>query len=278
MPATPINLTGAWTELYAASGIPAGTPLLIYVDGGAASVAISDNGAPASTEYDCEGVQGEQLIVGGVPNAAVYARAPGGQATIRVQRDVDGAVRKAPWADSRTLDGDKAVTAQSLTEVHVKKGEQFEAAFYQASLAASGTIDLVVQTGAKTVQFKTLRTQFDSELLSSQLFKGPSFTGGTPLPIYNLNDKDAVATTITLLAGVTTSATGTAVGARNYSIGTAGQGNRAVTTLSQEVDIDRILEANSEYLLRIINEDTTNATQLASSASWFEGLLTTELP
>ena len=253
MPATPINLNGSWTELYAATGISTGTPLLVYVDGGAASLAISSNGAPESTEYDCEGVQGEQLIVGGNPGSTVYARAPGGNSTIRVQPDADGAVRKSPWADSRTLDGDKAVTTQSLTEVHVKKGEQFEAALYQASLAASGTIDLVVQTGAKTVQFKTLRTQFDSELLSSQLFKGPSFTGGTSLPIYNLNDKDALASTITLLAGVTTSDPGVAVGAKNYSIGTAGQGNRAVTALSQEADIDRILEANSEYLLRIIN-------------------------
>jgi hypothetical protein len=50
--------------------------------------------------------------------------------------------------DPRTIDGNKAVTTQPFTELNSKRGVQYEAAFYLASLAASGVTNIIIAVGA----------------------------------------------------------------------------------------------------------------------------------
>ncbi len=136
--------------------------------------------------------------------------------------------RYSPGYDPRTIDGIKAVTTQSFSELNSKTGRQYEASFYLASLAVSTSTDIIIQIGASNpVLIKDINVQFNSQRIGAQLFVGPSFTGGSAIDVYNLNDDGAVADDITLLAGATVSVTGTAVSPQIVTLGTENLGNRA---------------------------------------------------
>lgn len=167
-----------------------------------------------------------------------------------------------------------ALITQPYTEVNSKNGRQYEVAFYQSSLATSGTLYLIIEVGDAPVAIKDLDITFDSELISQQVFVSPTYVGpGTVLDVYNFRDGNAVAEDVVVRTGITPSADGTAVGPKIYSIGTAGQGNRTVASVSQNLGVERILSPNTNYTLKIINEDTTNTTALAAIATWYQGEL-----
>ncbi|MCP3653295.1 MAG: hypothetical protein GY766_00160 [Herbaspirillum sp.] len=54
--------------------------------------------------------------------------------------------RYSPGYDPRTIDGIKAVTTQPYTELNSKRGTQYEASFYLASLAVSTSTDIIITT------------------------------------------------------------------------------------------------------------------------------------
>lgn len=167
-----------------------------------------------------------------------------------------------------------ALITQPYTEVNSKNGRQYEAAFYQASLATSSSIYLIIEVGDEPVAIKDLELLFDSELLSQQVFKNPTYVGpGTELTVYNFRDGNAVAADVVVRSGITPSAEGTAVGPQIYTIGTAGQGNRTVASVAQNIGIERILSPNTNYALKITNEDSTNASQISGVATWYQGEL-----
>lgn len=167
-----------------------------------------------------------------------------------------------------------ALIVQPYTEVNSKTGRQYEAAFYQASLAASGTLYLIIEVGDEPVAIKDFDITFDSEVISQQIFVNPTYVGpGTALDVYNFRDGNAVAEDVVIRSGITPSDDGTAVGPRIYSIGTAGQGNRSVASVSQNLGVERILSANTNYTLKIINEDASNASAISAIATWYQGSL-----
>lgn len=100
--------------------------------------------------------------------------------------------RISPGYDPRTIDGNKAVTVQPFTELNSKSGRQYEAAFYIPSLPDGATADLAFTVGAEPVLIKDIETQFASVAVSVQFFKSPTFTGGTVVDVYNLNDAGEV--------------------------------------------------------------------------------------
>lgn len=174
------------------------------------------------------------------------------------------------FSDNRS--GQSAVVIQPYTEVNSKTGRQYEAAFYSASLATSTALYLIIEVGDEPVAVKDVNIQFNSERLSQQIFEGPTYVGpGTELTVYNFRDQAAVADDVVIRSGITPSDDGTAVGPKIYSLGTEGQGNRTVASINQRIGVERILEANTTYALKIINEDGTNASEIAGVATWYQG-------
>lgn len=123
-----------------------------------------------------------------------------------------------------------AVVTQSYTEANVKNGVQFE--------------------------FGSLET--------------PTYSGGNAGAISNMNRINPVATTVSILTGVTVTADGTEIAAPTNGVGGVGQGNGTVGTYAVQ-GAERVLKPNTAYLLRITNRDTANPATVATYATWYEG-------
>lgn len=188
--------------------------------------------------------------------------------------DKPGTRRFKSSINEQMIDGDKALTVQPFTELNSKSGAQYEAAFYIASLAAGSNSDVVIIVGDQPVSIKDVLVGFNCEEISTQVFIAPTYTGGTPLAVYNFNDEQAVPDDVTVLAGVVTTATGTPVSPQLHSLGSEGQGNRRISALSDNHGIERILWNNSTYLFRITNRDDI-ATKITGFATWYQGPLST---
>lgn len=171
------------------------------------------------------------------------------------------------------FDGFKAITVQPFTEVNSKLGRQYQASFFQPALAAGSSADIVIIVGSSPMVFKDIQVSFDSTLVSAQIFRGPTYSGGSPINIYNMNDEQAVAPVASLLGGVTTTATGTAVGPEIYSLGGEGIGNRTIGSVFQGSGVERILWPGETYLYRITNKDATLPSRITGVATWYQGPL-----
>jgi len=174
------------------------------------------------------------------------------------------------------IDGDKALTTQTFTELNSKSGSQFEAAIYEANLASGETADVIVQTGDDPLIFKDVIAGFDGDHLSTQWFRNPDYTGGSEIPAYAFNDEGADPQLFTLLGGATVADPGTPVGPKIHTIGTDGQANRRVSTVSEAVGVERILASNAVYLFRFTNENNSD-TRLTAAATWYQGPLSTNV-
>lgn len=179
--------------------------------------------------------------------------------------------------DPRTIDGLKAITTQSFSELNSKLGTQYEASFYNPSLAASGDQYIVIVVGDGHIIFKDIALQFDSEVISVQFFSGPTYTGGTEIDVFNMHSGEPVPNDVTLLGGATVTDEGTPISAVETSIGSQGAGNRAVAVSAQGAGAERILEPNSTYLFKLTNVDTVNAAAVAGIATWYQGPLSVDI-
>lgn len=273
-----ISLTGQWKDAYLETGLEVGSPLLVYVDGGSIACCVS-SAQPGNLEYGAEARQGEQISVGDGSSNSVWLRATsGGAAVVRVQDGQPWSVRKADWSDKRVLDGGKALTTQDIEYHHTKQGREYTAALYTDQFLAGASLDVVMEIGDSWgVVIKTISAQFNTGLISSQVFKSPQYTGGESVPVYNLRDEVAVADDVVVLSGLTVTDSGTPVSPKVYSIGTPQQGSKSSSSVSGEQRVERILQKGANYLFRFTNENG-DAGALAADAVWYQGPLTTELP
>lgn len=176
---------------------------------------------------------------------------------------------------SEIIGGSQAITVQSFTEMNSKDGTQFEASVYSPDVAGGESVDIVMVTGDVPVILKRLSVGFDSDLLSIQLFRSPTYTDGTAIPVYNYSDRDPQASVVTLLGDVSVTDAGTPVSPLDYSIGSEGVGGRRISGLSGEPGVERILAENTTYMWRITNENSV-AAKIAGHATWHEGPLSTD--
>lgn len=170
--------------------------------------------------------------------------------------------------------GLRALTTQPYTEANVKNGLQFfvRAAWPLAdSIAVSTTRKLWFKTGSKVVIAKLRDFQYVAEELRIRLFQGPTgVTGGTDLRINNYNGVGPVATTVQAKKNVTTSMDGTAFGDQDdeYFFGASAQGQRTTASIPQ--GRERILPANTEFIVAIDNTGTGVA-RAQYYLDWYEG-------
>lgn len=182
--------------------------------------------------------------------------------------------------DSRVYSGLQGITTQGFQEANSKNGTQYEFASFIAALGASAATDFLIRVGSQPVLLKDLTVQFDSEQISRQLFEAPTTSGlGTPLTVYNLNSRNpkSKGTEVYPDGEFTLSDDGTAHSPRLYALGSAGIGARTVAGLSRVAGRDRVLAENTDYLLRVTNEDDTNASRISAYATFYEGPISTEI-
>lgn len=180
--------------------------------------------------------------------------------------------------DYSLIGGNAAITAQSFTELNSKLGTQYEAAFFSGTpLAQGNSIDLVFIVGpSHDVLIKDIITQFNSEQIQTAIYKSPTYAGGASVPVYNLNDRDAKASDVTILGGATVTNTGTQIGPTITTIGSTSSGNRAISTVSISPNAERVLARGETYLYRITNTGSADAL-ISGVATWYQGPLSTQL-
>jgi hypothetical protein len=188
-----------------------------------------------------------------------------------------GSGLSAWWSDLQGLSfpqgafsGTRALTAQSYTEANVKNGVQFEASALVAALAAGATVDTIFITGLKPVIVKARQLAFDGKGLTARVYRGPTYTGGTPVPIYNLNEINPVASTVQALSGAAVSAAGVEFGAPTFAIGSDLQG-QSVQGAYSVAGQERLLAPSTTYLLRLTSTDPTDAQRVSTYLTWYEG-------
>lgn len=167
--------------------------------------------------------------------------------------------------------GFRAQTQQGYIEANTKNGVQF---YIQHALpqlvATTGVYKILFTTGAKRVLVKAREMYGNGGVFSLQIFKQPTAPspGGSPITVQNYNDDTPVATSVSVLGGVTTTSNGTPWGDPQRLFGSAASGQRAGSGLAPGGD--RVLKRNSSYLIEIKNTGSGTA-DIDYFLSWYEG-------
>lgn len=171
--------------------------------------------------------------------------------------------------------GLRALNVQSYTESNVKLGLQYEYSAHNATLGGGGVSNLILITGSKPVIIKDRQIGCTGAGVTARVYKDPTYTGGTAGTIFNLRqDGLAVPTTCQLKVAPTVTAVGTEIAAPTYVVG-SGNGPLSNAGTFSSRGLERILPANTTFLLQITNRDN-GSIQLGTYVTWYEG--TPDLP
>jgi len=176
--------------------------------------------------------------------------------------------------------GTRALTVQFYTEANVKLGVQFEASTYNPALAGGATSGYVVLVGPKPVALKGRTISVSGLGLKLEMFKNPTYTGGTGIQIFNLNQKNPVETTVEILAAPTVTVEGVKTASDKYIFGSDLQGGVSVsssTLFTEAPGLETILAPNSVYYFKSTSLDT-DPQRVFSYNTWYEGELDLPLP
>lgn len=169
----------------------------------------------------------------------------------------------------RLTEGYTAITTQNFIEAHVKNGRMFDYSTITNGLAAgaSVTLGLTVPAGFVCI-VKSRDIQYDLEAATAITYEGSVFTGGTPVPLYNLNNAGPAANLL-LVSEPTVTTLGTQVFATTHLMGptSGGTGNRS--QLASIPGVERLL-VPGQYILRVTNTGTYTG-RLRVYSTLFEG-------
>jgi hypothetical protein len=173
--------------------------------------------------------------------------------------------------------GLRALNVQTFTESNIKNGFQWELGLYNPVLASLAEVDVIVITGSVPLIIKGRALRFDGLGVMTSNFEGPTYTGGTPVPFYNLNHKNATTAQVQILGGVSVTDDGTKISADKYFLGSDSVGNTVTSSEGFETQGEEfIFDANTTYLFRITSIDGAADQRLYSYVIWYEGR--TDLP
>lgn len=155
--------------------------------------------------------------------------------------------------------GLRAMTYQTYDEANKKNGSQWEASrlISIASNAPASNAYSIIRTGALPVDLKSRVFGYDELGVIGRIYKGPTYTGGTEDPWFNMNPRfQGTQPLAKLLTGFTLTNNGTKCGADIVGIGPASAQGRGSTP--REFGSNRILdEPNTAYLLEIQSRNGT---------------------
>lgn len=165
----------------------------------------------------------------------------------------------------------RALRDGAILQEGTRTGKLYNASRRVTGVAAGANIDSIFTTGSLPVYLFQRDIGRSGLGVSSFIFRGATYTGGTLDPVYSVNDitGDGSLSTIQLRVGVTITATGEQTIATNYAIGnTSNQGQGGIAELKQPL----YMLPNSNYLLRITSLDT-QAQDITANIAWYEGYL-----
>ena len=172
---------------------------------------------------------------------------------------------KYPFAygatDPRVLTGELAVTIQSQITAAAKLSKHFGASARIETINPGDSVYFALVTpkarvNAITIDGKYVDGTFD-------IFRGGTFTGGTPIDIYNSNDENPIASQSVFIGGITPVTLGVKSSPTAYLIGELGQGNK-VNLAHADALGNKILAPDTVYIGRITN---THATEVMGPIS-----------
>jgi len=133
-------------------------------------------------------------------------------------------------------------------------GRVFEISTYNTALASGAVIDSVLITGVNPIAVLSRGIQIDNLGIKVEVFLGPTYTGGTDVPIYSLNKLSSRAPTFSIKTGVTVTTTGTKCFADRIVIGDSSGGQaRSHTGATDALDASPIYANLKTYLIRTTN-------------------------
>lgn len=163
--------------------------------------------------------------------------------------------------------GTRALITQSYVETNTKLGTQFYLRT-SATIAAGATWYLGFKTGAVPVLIKARDCYALAESLVITLFKGSTYTGGTPIVVQNYNDIAPATTTVVAADGVTPSVNGTQWGGSEHIYGSNSVAQRTGSGLPPGGD--RVLAPNKAYMVALQNNGS-GSVSADYFLTWFEG-------
>jgi hypothetical protein len=166
---------------------------------------------------------------------------------------------------------DDAGVGIGIWSVLAQSGGCSELSNYTAALAGNGTLEYVALVGAAPVMVTRRIIQFDGIAIRLEIYKNPTYTGGVPLPAYNMNTGISAPLLSTLLGGVTVTNPGIKCAADVVLLGSSDLGNNITSTnLVTTNDVPRILVPNTKYLFRTVSLDPA-VMRVSTQTQFFEG-------
>lgn len=183
--------------------------------------------------------------------------------------------------DERAYGGNVALNMQSFVESNIKNGSQWEVQFGSDTVSAGESICIIFTTGSERALIKSVIPTFLGGSATGAWYRAPTYTGATSETFYNPNDDTQANKEITLETGITgqglaVSDYGTQTSPLFEFIGDQASSLNQRTPTTEVRGFERVLRANSVYLLRLQNT-TDAAIKMRLYVTWYEGDLSTDL-
>lgn len=153
-----------------------------------------------------------------------------------------------------------------MDEVHheVHEGHTFRSWYVTpTTLANDANLNIVMTTTTKEIHIvESIGGGGDFEYY---VYRGPTFNGGSALPIHNLDDTSTNVTTVTVVVGPTVTVAGTEIDGEFHPGGAGGNAQGGVIRDQTE----DILRTGTSYLFRVINRAGL-AKKFSVELQWYE--------
>lgn len=172
-----------------------------------------------------------------------------------------GTAPGAPDIGTNAKVGDQALDAitgsqrvMSNEHYQIHRSNAWEFSLQKSSVALNGTLLIQIKIGAAEMHLKELYAWADAAQARLEIIEGPTLTDGTtPVVPHNMNRAGGAAAPvgITMFSDPTGISGGTVLKSRDFG-GGAGVGQTA-NPGETTTDRERILNANTDYLIRMTN-------------------------
>lgn len=172
----------------------------------------------------------------------------------------------------KVINGLRAVVTQPYDEMNKKRGRQFNASRLvenaptsTGGLNAAGVYYSIIKTGSQPVDLKSREFAYSGTSIIADIFENPTYTGGTPDPLYNSNGIVSNTFETQLLVGFTLTDEGVQFASSIYGLGPTSQQSKGASNALYGSNY--ILAPNTSYLLKFYSTDD----QLQDIAARIEG-------